>query len=226
MIMAAKMTKRLEKYLVLADEILTRLEKGKYDKADIRKKQIALSKLWGELSGNEHKEVKKFVAERLASPDNLQEKKGMKHLIECNCILPQYKNRSKPVFHKFIVFSVVESNGFVVPKYAQCNNCAQIHKVVEVGKSEFTGKDESHTLMTVEDIKYSIPESVREILDDYKLDIPYWEEAAFLVENGRWGSHIIIASEETDGEVVNKLLRFIGPGMIKIETVADQTTIS
>ena len=58
---------------------------------------------------------------------------GVKHLVQCNCMLPQLK--SKSILHKFLVFSIVDDNNKVQVKFAQCNNCNVIHKVTEVCKS-------------------------------------------------------------------------------------------
>ena len=41
---------------------------------------------------------------------------GIKHLIQCHCILPQYRNIDDPIFHKFIVFSKMDSNGDLIPR--------------------------------------------------------------------------------------------------------------
>ena len=59
----------------------------------------------------------------------------VKHLIECHCTLPQYRNRPDIVYHKFPVFSLLESDS-VVEKLARCNNCDAVHRVFDVCKSE------------------------------------------------------------------------------------------
>ena len=71
-----------------------------------------------------------------------------KHLIECHCILPQYKKAPKPVFHKFIVFSEID-NDVVEPTYVQCNNCGAVHKIYDFCKSEIiVGRDELRTILS------------------------------------------------------------------------------
>ena len=52
--------------------------------------------------------------------------RGQKHLIECHCILPQYRRALNTVYHKFVVFSEIDDSDTVVPKFAQCNNCGVI----------------------------------------------------------------------------------------------------
>ena len=37
---------------------------------------------------------------------------GVKHLIQCHCVLPQYRNANPPMFHKFVTFSVVDDDQF------------------------------------------------------------------------------------------------------------------
>ena len=61
---------------------------------------------------------------------------GFKHLVQCHCVLPQFRRRPEPVFHLFVVFSVLGNDDKVEPKYAECNNCGAVHHVTEVGQSE------------------------------------------------------------------------------------------
>ena len=81
---------------------------------------------------------------------------GVKHLIQCHCVLPQFKNSTNPVFHKFVVFSLVDDSDTVQPKFAQCNNCGVVHKVVDLCKSELTSKEESKSIPTIQDIELSV----------------------------------------------------------------------
>ena len=83
--------------------------------------------------------------------------KGVKHLIQCHCILPQYKNSPEPIFHKFVVFSEIDEEDNFVTKLAQCNNCGVIHKVVDACKSEIVrGMEESSAILTIPEIKKSL----------------------------------------------------------------------
>ena len=93
---------------------------------------------------------------------------GTKHIVECHCVLPQYRNRKIPIYHKFMVFSIIDDSDTVLPKYAQCNNCGVVHKIYDICKSEIlAGKDEIRTLCTIEDISLTIPEDIRGVLDSY-----------------------------------------------------------
>jgi len=133
-------------------------------------------------------------------------KQGIKHLIECHCILPQYRNRKNALFHKFVVFSMLEKNE-VVPKPAQCNNCGAIHKVIDICKSEILlSRDESVAVMTKEDIKISLPEKLVEILDSYNCDIATWEQAKFIIKEKSWGSKVRLNFDTSENETAAKFL--------------------
>ncbi len=45
--------------------------------------------------------------------------RGQKHLIECHCILPQYRRSSNTVYHKFVVFSVIDDSDTVEVEIAK-----------------------------------------------------------------------------------------------------------
>ena len=79
---------------------------------------------------------------------------GIKHLIECHCVLPQFRNRLDAVYHRFVVFSIIDADDNMVPKYAQCNNCGVIHKVIDVMTSEVAlGNDNDAAVISIDDIK-------------------------------------------------------------------------
>ena len=144
-------------------------------------------------------------------------KRGVKHLIECHCVLPQYRTRQDPIYHKFVVFSEVEDDD-VIPKYAQCNNCGVIHRISDITQSEILmGNDESVSIISVNDIKLSIPQNISSVLESYASDLVTWEQAQFVLENKQWGTHIILTTETKAEKVEGKLLRFVGPGTIRIE---------
>lgn len=144
---------------------------------------------------------------------------GIKHLIQCHCILPQFKESRDPVFHKFTVFSILdEESDTVQPKFAQCNNCGIIHKVVDVCRSELTTKEESKTLPSIVDIRLSLPKSLSEVLDSYQSDISTWEHAEWIYLSKMWDSWIILTKEEDDdGDLHGKRLIFLGEERFKIE---------
>ena len=92
--------------------------------------------------------------------------KGAKHLIQCHCILPQFRRMKDPIFHKFVVFTVIDDNDKVLPKIVHCNNCGIVHNVVDICQSEIvTGREMSLSVMTKEDIRACIPENLSKLLD-------------------------------------------------------------
>ena len=142
---------------------------------------------------------------------------GIKHQIECNCILPQFVNLNPIVFHRFNVFSTIEENGNVVSSYAKCNNCDAIHKIIEVGTSRQLSKESSNLLPNLAEIKQNIPENVKVIVESYKVDLPTWQEIQFVYENEKWGRSIILFKEEDDGKIVGKMLLILGRSLFRIE---------
>lgn len=142
---------------------------------------------------------------------------GAKHLIECNCVLPQFKYRNPPIYHHFVVFSVFNEQGLVMPSYAQCPNCGIIHKVVEVGKSIIMRKEELGSILTEEELRQSLPEKLGDILAQYKVDYATWQQAKFIVENELWGRSVILTKDEAEGVVTGKFLTIIGTTLWKID---------
>ena len=67
---------------------------------------------------------------------------GQKHTIQCHCILPQYKGRKDPIFHKVVVFSVIGDDDKVQEKIVNCNNCGVPHRIIDICQSEIIFKDE------------------------------------------------------------------------------------
>ena len=151
---------------------------------------------------------------------------GVKHLIECHCVLPQYRGSINPIFHKFVVFSVIDDNDKVIPKIVNCNNCGSVHKVTEINRSMIVrGKEDSKSVMSIEDIKRSLPDNVKDVLESYSVDLPTWEEVAFYFENQLWNREIILVKEQTDDDVEGKVLKIIDGFNMKIEPFSRSDTI-
>lgn len=152
---------------------------------------------------------------------------GVKHLIQCHCMLPQYKNLPDPVFHKFVVFSIVGDDDEFIPKFSQCNNCGVIHKVVDACKSEIVrGSDESSAILTIDDIKMSLTKDIASILDVHKCDLATFEMTKFLYENSIWDYPIVISKETVDDVVQLKILTLLDEQRLKIESKLREDTIS
>jgi len=115
-----------------------------------------------------------------------------------------------PIFHKFVVFSVVNKDDTVIEKNVQCNNCGVIHRIYDICKSDIVhGKEEMKTLISKKDIKLMVPSKLADILESYNADLASWEQANFIVRNKKWNSQIFLSRDETDIEETAKVLRII-----------------
>lgn len=151
---------------------------------------------------------------------------GCKHLIECNCVLPQFTRQENPPFHKFTVFSVLDDDDKVVIKFAQCPSCGVIHRVVDVCKSEIiVGREQLSSLITVDDIKLSLSKELCDVLTKHSVDLPTWEHAQFIVENERWGEFVMLVSETVNGTKQGKRLRILGRSIFKVDTFSYTDTL-
>ena len=134
-------------------------------------------------------------------------------------MLPQYKNSKEPVFHKFVVFSVVDESDTVLVKYAECNNCGAVHKVYDICKSEIIpGKEESGSVLKKEDFKLSLPEALYELLGQYDREICDYEYSQFVIDNKAWGSSIVLSREELEEKIQGKILKFVEEEKFRIES--------
>ena len=152
--------------------------------------------------------------------------KGLKHLIQCHCVLPQYRGKPEPLFHKFAVFSAIDQEGTTIPKFSQCNNCGAIHKVIDICKSEIVhGVDESAAILTITDIKTSIPTSISKIIESHNCSYATWEHVKFIIDNCLWEETVVL-SRETIGDASHiKILKIKDQNNYKIETQLRQEEI-
>jgi hypothetical protein len=130
---------------------------------------------------------------------------GLKHLIQCHCVLPQYRNANPAIFHKFVVFSLVEDD-VVREKIVQCNNCGVLHRVVDHCKSEIIhGKESSSAVRTVEDIELNIPEKLAAYLKSQNVDVATWEQIEWVLDNPQ-DIEIVIRRDDQDDRTNLKIL--------------------
>jgi hypothetical protein len=151
-------------------------------------------------------------------------KQGIKHLIQCHCILPQYKKSKDPIFHQFIVFSILDESDTLITKFSNCDNCGATHKIFDVCQSEImTGKEDSKSVMKISDFKLMLPSSVYDILIQYEKQLADFEYAHFILEEELWNSTIILSKEELDENLVQgKLLKFISKDKFRMESYSYQ----
>ena len=151
---------------------------------------------------------------------------GQKHLIKCRCVLPQFKRLENPPVHQFIVFSVIQEDETVKPRYSQCNNCGVVHKVVDVCKSEIVGgKENMNSLIKIEDIKPSLHPNFVGILESSQADLATWESVQFIVENKQWGQFVVLTNDSEGEEIHGKYIRILGESMCKVETFMRSTGV-
>lgn len=145
-----------------------------------------------------------------------------RHLIECQCILKIFENKTKPLYHKFPVFSLIVDDD-VEEKYVECNNCGSIHRVYDVCKSEIMwGKDGYEGLVNkIEDITFNLEnnnqQKIIEILVNNKIeDVSVWEYVEYLLENSLEG-HVVINKNDIKDKTIMKIL-YINKNGFKIKT--------
>lgn len=151
---------------------------------------------------------------------------GIKHLIECHCVLPQYRDKQETVYHKFVVFSLLDEYSNVVPKFSQCANCGVIHRIVGICISEVAlGDEDANAVISIDDVKLQLPESLKTILESYQAEIATWEEVAFIIENEKWDQAVVLTRTEKDGVISGKVLRIKGPTSVKVEPYIHKTFV-
>ncbi len=150
---------------------------------------------------------------------------GIKHLVECHCVLPQFRKTQNPKYHKFIVYSTFDTSGGIIPKFAKCNNCGVIHQVIDVCKSEIQLGKEVGAVLEATDLKMLIPDNLVSILESYNCELPDYEHVLDILQNEEWDSHIILHREDEKDETVGKLLRFKGRGKYAIEPYIIQRVV-
>ncbi len=149
----------------------------------------------------------------------------VKHLVECQCTLPLFKNKTRPVYHKIPVFSKI-NNDCVEEKYIICENCNIIHKITEVCKSEIKWGNESLNALvnTKDDIKFNLIannyKNLVEILEKNQCHVSDWEMAEYFLENKQSGI-LILNKNEIDNNIVISLIEF-NNGNFKIKKEISQ----
>jgi len=147
------------------------------------------------------------------------QKTYIKHLIECKCILPQFRKIESPVFHKFIVFSELEEQtALVKSSFVQCPNCGAVHKVTEIGQSEITNKETLLSLPSIEDIELELPDKLIHLLRRHECELPTWQEAKFIIDNEIWGSVVIVSKDRNSDTVIGKFVTILGKETYKLDT--------
>jgi hypothetical protein len=151
---------------------------------------------------------------------------GVKHLIECHCVLTIYKKNAKIRNHKFPVYSKLDENGKVIPKLVKCNNCESLHLVSDLCKSELKGgKDQTSVTIDKEEIMLGLPDKLSQILIKLDCDISTWEHCLDIFEEERWNEFVVLKRDIIDENQQVKILRIISENRFKVENVVINNTI-
>lgn len=151
---------------------------------------------------------------------------GYKHLIECHCVLPQFRKMAEPIFHKFVVFSEIDDAGVVVQKLARCENCGSVHKVYDICASEIViSKEDSRSVLTKKDLASALPKQIVELFEEYGLEIADYEAARFYIENQKWGSNIVLTREQEEEGSSGKAIVFVGPDKFRVDPYFERNII-
>lgn len=150
----------------------------------------------------------------------------VKHLIDCKCIHPVFKESEEDVLHKFVVFSLVDESNKFIEHFAQCDNCGIVHRVEEVGKSSIMQKESMSNIPTIDELELELPEKLCNILKKYNCPLHVWQEAAFLLSNQKWGEFLVLTREDTGyGSKAGKVLHLNGESSYKIESFEDSFVV-
>jgi len=152
-------------------------------------------------------------------------KHGVKHLVKCVCVLPQLSKQKDPPSHEFTVFSIYDDDPEdFETSFVQCDNCSVIHKVTDVCVSSILrGRDEMKSIVTLDDVKGSVPSKLAAILDQNKVDLPTWQQVAWIVETKQWGAYVILTSEYVDGARQGKIMTILDDTLYKISNFTNET---
>jgi hypothetical protein len=153
--------------------------------------------------------------------------KGIKHLIECHCVLAIYKvaKQSMPS-HKFPVYSKFDINENVIPRLVKCNNCDTMHYIKDICRSEIRGgKDQSELIVSIEELSLMLPERLANALFKIETDISNWEQIVDIFEEKRWGEIVVLRREIIDEKQHVKTIEITSSEMFKIKNSTIEDTL-
>jgi len=151
---------------------------------------------------------------------------GCKHMIECHCILPIYKDVKPTIYHKFVTYSKIDESSKIIPKYVNCNNCGITHYVYEICKSDIkVGKEDIKSIRTIEDLSLNLPDKLIKILEKHDCSIEDYELIEDILDQEVFPSELIINREIIDEEHHIKLLKINSSKKFKIESEVIKTIV-
>lgn len=152
-----------------------------------------------------------------------------KHLIECQCVLSIFKNKSKPIYHKFSVFSTINEDDSVNEKYVMCDNCGIIHLVSEISTSKIMwGKENLKSLVvTIDDVKFNLQtknmNQIIQLAEKNQLSVADWEMIEYMIESEQSGI-VLLNKEEIDNNIITQFIEF-NQGKYKLKKEISQRYI-
>lgn len=87
------------------------------------------------------------------------------------------------------------------------------------------GSESDAAVISIDDIKHSLPAGMQTVLESYACDLPTWEQASFIVETMQWGSTVTLTSEKSPDGRQGKYMLITGPTTVKIESYSYKTTV-
>tara|TARA_Y100000310_G_C20574012_1_gene759545 strand:- start:220 stop:501 length:282 start_codon:yes stop_codon:yes gene_type:complete len=81
-----------------------------------------------------------------------------------------------------------------------------------------TGHEELNSVVRINDIMYSLPSDLKDVLTSYSCDLATWEQVLFTVENEKWGTTITLTQDTVESETQGKIMCINGLDKIKIES--------
>ncbi len=147
----------------------------------------------------------------------------LNHLVECDCVLPQFAVVKPTVWHKFVVFTVInDETGEVVPHFVQCENCKAIHKVVDIGHPTIrVNKEESTLVPSIEEIEGQLSPNFQGLLKRYAPPLYVWQTVLYVVQNKLWGTPVVLSKEASSDDpnmITGKMMVILSETMYKMET--------
>ncbi len=143
---------------------------------------------------------------------------GHKHMLQCSCIVPGLK---QTIFFEFPVFSLCginekNENAFIT-KYVSCPNCAAIHFVTNFCQSQIVSRNKDITILSIDDIRLSVPNNICLILDSYNADLATWEEVRHIVLSKLKNVSVTLKIESIGNVIHGKKLMFLDDSVVLSE---------
>lgn len=145
---------------------------------------------------------------------------GTKHLIQCHCVLPQFRKMNEPIFHKFVVYSRFKENQEVEESLSRCNNCDAVHRITDLCKSEIVLKiEDTDTVVDIDEIKIGLPDKLIKILEKNNCEIPTYESIDHIFEKEIWNSSVVISRQNINNEKIHvKILEIKSENKFRIKS--------